>query len=190
MKKLLVLFLSLSLISCGSTPEEQATLTSEELSRIGVDLQSPCYQHYAVPKLNSNQVNGYGYIAWKSVRRVFVIGNTSTGGQYCSYSKGNNLPYEELSNNALSNCNNRMPNGTGCQIYAINSNIVYKPKSFTPAKTEVLQSNSNDLEKKETPLSPLQDDSNRLADAKNKCQELGFKASTEGFGKCILRLTK
>ena len=31
---------------------------------------------------------------------------------------------------------------------------------------------------------------NKLDEAKTKCTELGFKANTEGFGKCVLQLSK
>ena len=33
-------------------------------------------------------------------------------------------------------------------------------------------------------------ESNNIESAKNKCSDLGFKSGTEGFGKCVLQLSK
>ena len=33
-------------------------------------------------------------------------------------------------------------------------------------------------------------ESNNIESAKNKCSDLGFKTGTEGFGKCVLQLSK
>jgi hypothetical protein len=38
-----------------------------------------------------------------------------------------------------------------------------------------------------TPIKPAEVD---LSDAKKKCSDLGFKSGTEGFGKCVLQLSK
>jgi hypothetical protein len=37
------------------------------------------------------------------------------------------------------------------------------------------------------PIKPAEAD---LSDAKKKCSDLGFKSGTEGFGKCVLQLSK
>lgn len=37
------------------------------------------------------------------------------------------------------------------------------------------------------PIKPVEID---LSDAKRKCTDLGFKSGTEGFGKCVLQLSK
>ena len=40
------------------------------------------------------------------------------------------------------------------------------------------------------PLSPQMPSVIDFSDAKKKCSELGFKSGTEGFGKCVLQLSK
>lgn len=51
-------------------------------------------------------------------------------------------------------------------------------------RTNSLNNNSN------TPNTPTSPTSTSIDDAKTKCVELGFKARTEGFGKCVLQLSK
>jgi hypothetical protein len=176
MRKILAILVSLTLTSCVSmTPDEQ--------SRVSIDLKGQCYEMYASVKTNLG-ADGYGYIGWKGARRVFAVGNKANGAQSCSFYKGGIYSYEELKSLAVDNCNRGMDGRVGCQVYAIDSNIVSTPRPYIPLPSTVVE------EKKVNLPAVVEVNSIGISEAKNKCQELGFKAGTEGFGKCVLRLSK
>ena len=62
----------------------------------------------------------------------------------------------------------------GSEYNYYNFSCVKEPSSFVPTSSNV----------------PRAESSLPIDDAKNKCMDLGFKVGTEGFGKCVLQLTK
>jgi hypothetical protein len=69
-----------------------------------------------------------------------------------------------------------------CEIYAIGWNIVYKKKTDVEVeKPEVV---------KPTPISKKTTPKVSIDDAKKQCEDIGFKAGTEKFGECVLRLNR
>jgi len=69
-----------------------------------------------------------------------------------------------------------------CEIYAIGWNIVYKKKTDVELKKpEVV---------KPTPISEKITPKVSIDDAKKQCSDIGFKAGTEKFGECVLKLNR
>ena len=70
-----------------------------------------------------------------------------------------------------------------CEIYAIGWNIVYKKKTDVKVKkSEVVKPTPTPAT---TPTPKVSID-----DAKKQCEDIGFKAGTEKFGECVLRLNR
>ena len=174
---LILCLVGLALISCASiSPREQV--------RISADLKDDCYRLYG--SNTKNPVTGqWDYVGMTGFNRVFAVGNFGDR-QACAFSSAGVLAstHEELAVKAINTCNQAMPGGTGCQIYAIDSNIVYSPyatqASSTPMSRPTINSNPP----------PATSNSISIKDAKSKCSDLGFKTGTEDFGKCVLKLTK
>ena len=63
--------------------------------------------------------------------KAFAIGVPSSGLQACQYQYGGALRYsnEEIKELAITECNKRMPTGTGCVLYARNNEIIYDKES-------------------------------------------------------------
>ena len=85
---------------------------------------------------------------------------------------------DRVTSNALSSCE-RKGNG-GCMAIFVNNNCVLDLKPAVATKLPTLQIPSIDKEQQET----------SFIRAKEKCAELGFKAQTEEFGKCVLTVSK
>jgi hypothetical protein len=63
--------------------------------------------------------------------KAFAIGVPSSGLQACQYQYGGALRYsnDEIKELAITECNKRMPTGTGCVLYATNNEIIYDKES-------------------------------------------------------------
>ena len=181
--KIIATFRILTLCLVGLILISCASISSQEQSRISVDLQGDCQRLYGSNK--KDPVFGWDYVGWTGRNRVFAVGNAN-GQQSCGFAHDGVLgkSHNELAITALGICNSRMPGGIGCQVYAIDSNIVYSPSA--------IQTNSTPMSRPINNSNPPPATSNSISiqDAKSKCSDLGFKSGTEGFGKCVLQLSK
>lgn len=81
-----------------------------------------------------------------------------------------------------------------CAAYARNGGLppeVSKPKAEATKPQSI--ENQNGLNSQSSITTKAQADASErlsLEVSKQKCEELGFKPATEGFGKCVLQLTK
>ena len=64
-------------------------------------------------------------------KKAFAIGTPSYGNQVCQYQSGGGLRFgdDEIKELAITECNKRMPTGTGCVLYARNNEIIYDKES-------------------------------------------------------------
>jgi len=85
---------------------------------------------------------------------------------------------DRVTSNALNNCEKK-GNGS-CMAILVNNNCVLDLKPLAVTKMPVVQAPSVDRPPQEI----------NLIKAKEKCAELGFKAQTEEFGKCVLTVSK
>lgn len=173
---LILCLVGLAVISCAS-------ISSQEQSRVSVDLQGDCQRLYGSNK--KDPVLGWDYVGWTSRSRVFAVGNAN-GQQSCGFAHDGVLgkSHDELAITALGICNSRMPGGVGCQVYAIDSNIVYSPYANQANSTPMSRSINN------SNPPPATSNSLSIQDAKSKCSDIGLKPGTESFGKCVLQLSK
>ena len=171
--KITLLVGMLVLTSCASiSPQEQV--------RVSADLKSPCLELYG--NNLKNPVTGYwDYVGWTGHNRVFAIGNYN-GGQACGFGHGGiaTTTHDAAAMIAISTCNRSMPGGVGCQVYAIDSNIVYNPSTAVPINSY----------QPTTQPSGSSSGAVSIDVAKAKCKDLGFNFKTEDFGKCVLQLSK
>jgi hypothetical protein len=108
------------------------------------------------------------------------------GGDYISYMKSQCSRYGGLDMNSISD--------TSTGILMNNFGLVKEyrckglPKNSTPITlpNQVIEKINPQAENQ------VKRESNgiSMSDAQNKCRELGFNPKTEGFGKCVLQLTK
>ena len=95
--------------------------------RASTELISDCFL------LFSKSINGrLAYWDISGFRnRAFAIGVPSSGGQVCQYQFGGALRYsnDEIKELAITECNKRMPTGSGCVLYARNNEIIYDKES-------------------------------------------------------------
>lgn len=172
-KNISLLIAAFALTSCASiSPQEQA--------RISVDLKGTCLRLYG--NNQKDPVTGYwDYVGWTGHNRVFAIGNYN-GQQACGFGHGGmaTTSHDQAAMIALSQCNKSMPGGVGCQVYAIDSNIVYNPSSAPPINNY----------QPPTQQTTASSGTSSINSAKEKCKDLGFKSGTEDFGKCVLQLSK
>lgn len=174
---------SATLLLAGLLLSSCATISSHEQSRISVDLKAECHKLYGSNV--KDPAFGWDYVGWTGHNRVFAVGNASNGQQACGFAHDGVLgkSHNELASIALGICNGRMPGGVGCQVYAIDSNIVYSPFA---AQTNLIPMNAPITNSAPTSSA----NSMNMQDAKNKCADLGFKPGTEGFATCVLRISK
>lgn len=95
--------------------------------RVSTELISDCYL------LFSKGTNGN--LAYWDInflrKKAFAIGTPSYGNQVCQYQSGGGLRFsdDEIKELAITECNKRMPTGTGCFLYARNNEIIYDKES-------------------------------------------------------------
>ena len=173
MQKIILLIISFALASCAS-------ITPKELVRVNADLRGACHQLYALPRTDLSP-DGHGYVGWVGHNRVFAIGDAN-GRQVCGFAHGGiaSTSHDQLTEMALNSCNRRMPNGVGCQVYAIDADVVYSPTATMPTAPSVGYERTANT----PPTTNI-----GIPEAKAKCLDLGFKAGTEGFGKCVLKFS-
>lgn len=92
--------------------------------------------------------------------------------------------FEKLEAVAIQRCENaKSPSiKTPCLTYARNNEIVWNPSMHIKVTNPQPDQKSQELK---PPIQTLD-----INDAKAKCADLGFTPNTEGFGKCVLRITK
>ena len=131
-----------------------------------------------------NFVNGDKYIGeYKDNKRngqgIFFRSNGRVGlGEWVD-GKPNGLFIEYASDKSIER-SGLFKNGKLTNSQVIDPSFFSRISSFSNFNSSVIA----------VPQIPQEGASQNLDSAKTKCAELGFKPSTEGFGKCVLQLTK
>ncbi len=197
---LFLLPLQIFFAGCVATPNESVTRN---------DLRGQCFAMFMYPRFEGDQPAGLyqgriGYQYWgeKIKIKAFAIGVDDKDGQVCAYfmqgaESGANM--ESVKMKAIQTCNSFSKGTNTCVIYAIgDQTIVYDRLHHT----QLIQNQKNALAQRlkvdqelkqnsaQAPAISNKQPSIDFNTAKIKCAELGFKESTEGFGKCVLQLTK
>jgi len=186
MKNIIALTFLILIVGCAP-PALVKKEASSTLGKICLDLFScgmpGCYNYGNAPDVNDGS-------------SAFAFVNTKNGvNQTCGWAhasavvdlKGSWTP-DETQELALQKCEESKsryltPNDWNkCEIYAIGWNIVYKKKTDVELKKpEVV---------KPTPISEKITPKVSIDDAKKQCSDIGFKAGTEKFGECVLKLNR
>lgn len=131
-------------------------------------------------------------ITWKSDPPGATVTVQNINGEYLNYRTPIKILYPSLSTNGYridkGKCMMtplvRWSDGTTldsfqyCPPFLWDSEYTFTKPSAPPVST--FQPNA----------SPVQQNSTSMDNAKKKCSDLGFKSGTEGFGKCVLQLSK
>lgn len=87
---------------------------------------------------------------------------------------------------AVNGCNQRLPQGLTCAVYAEDDRIINVPPNYPIVAQVSPQNNLNEGKSSTSPSSSMS-----IEDAKKKCGgDFAIPAGTERFGKCVLLLTK
>lgn len=179
MKKSLFLTLPLliSLVSCAYT-------TSTEVTSADRYLKGNCKEAYLSSRTSASS-DGFGYQYHRYRVRAFAVANYGET-QVCSWWHGPwGTPQSQANLMAVNGCNQRLPQGLTCVVYAEDDRIVNAPPNYPIIAQISPVSNTTETKPVAAPTSTMS-----INDAKSKCSELGFKPGTEGFGKCVLRLSE
>ena len=122
-----------------SVPVQQASAVNQTVAVAPTQLTGDC------SLLFSKGINGnFAYLEVEfPQKKAFAIGVLHTGYQVCQYY--NTINYnrnsdDEINKRAISECNKKMPGGTGCVLYATNNEIIYDKESH---ERQLNQNNSN-----------------------------------------------
>lgn len=179
MKKSLFLTLPLliSLVSCAYT-------TSSEVTSADRYLKGNCKEAYLSSRTTVSS-DGYGYQYHRYLVRAFAVANYGDN-QVCSWwSGGWGTPQSQANIMAVNSCNQRLPQGLTCVVYAEDDRIVNAPPNYPIIAQTSPANNIIETKPVTAPTSSI-----NINDAKSKCSNLGFKPGTEKFGDCVLRLSK
>jgi len=155
-----------------------AHVTSGERLAAERYLKSPCLEAFLSSRTTSSS-DGFGYQYWRYKPRAFAVANYGDQ-QVCGWYAGAlGADRGAINQAAIQTCNQYLPSGLVCGLFAVDDSVV-----GVPASHSIQQAPRENVQK--TPPSQQLD----IDKAKIKCAELGFKTSTEGFGKCVLKLTK
>ena len=122
-----------------SVQVQQASAVNQTVAVAPTQLTGDC------SLLFSKGINGqFAYLEVEfPQKKAFAIGVLHTGYQVCQYY--NTINYnrnsdDEINKRAISECNKKMPGGTGCVLYAMNNEIIYDKESH---ERQLNQNNSN-----------------------------------------------
>ena len=123
----------------GFVPVQQASAANQTVVLAPTQLTGDC------SLLFSKGINGqFAYLEVEfPQKKAFAIGVLHTGYQVCQYyntSNYNRNSDDEINKRAISECNKKMPGGTGCVLYATNNEIIYDKESH---ERQLNQNNSN-----------------------------------------------
>jgi len=130
---------------------------------------------------------------------TFVSGNKYVGEVNDGKAHGQGIYYRSNGDVALGEWKEGKPDGLHIEYHAgktVKRSGIFKdgnlvsseyidPNSFTRIARNNIVSLVSDTQQKNKESNSL-----NMDNAKSKCEELGFKTTTEGFGKCVLQLTK
>jgi hypothetical protein len=148
-------------------------------------LKNNCKEAYLSSRTSVSS-DGFGYQYHRYRVRAFAVANYGDT-QVCGWWHGPwGTPQSEANLMAVNSCNQRLPQGLTCAVYAEDDRIVNVPPNY-PLIVQAPPENKPN-ETKPTTSSNL---SVSIEEAKKKCGGvLGFKPDTEQFGKCVLLLSK
>ncbi len=166
------------LASCAYT-------TSSEVTSADRYLKGNCKEAYLSSRTTVSS-DGAGYQYHRYRVRAFAVANYGDT-QVCSWWHGPwGTPQSQANLMAVNSCNQRLPQGLTCAVYAEDDRIVNAPPNYPIVAQVSPQNNLNEGKSSTPPISSMS-----IEDAKKKCGGvLGFKPDTEQFGKCVLLLSK
>lgn len=173
---LLLICSIVSLASCAYT-------TSTEVASADRYLKGDCKEAYLSSRTSVSS-DGFGYQYHRYRVRAFAVANYGDT-QVCSWWSGGSVSQSHANLMALNGCNQRLPQGLTCVVYAEDDRIVNAPPNYPLIAQVQPQNNMGESRVSKSDPSPS------IEDAKKKCEvDLGFKPGTEQFGNCVLLLSK
>jgi hypothetical protein len=175
--------LVLTLSSCAYVTQSEQTAADRYL-------KGPCKDLFLSSRTSSSSYLGdIGYQYLRYTTRAFAVANYGDR-QFCGMANdggGFHVGGSRTAANekALSICNNQLPSGLTCSIFAENDTIINVPPNYPIISQTSPASNITETKPVTAPTSSI-----NINDAKSKCSDLGFKLGTERFGDCVLRLSK
>ncbi len=155
-----------------------AHVTSGERVAAERYLKSPCLEAFLSSRTTSSS-DGFGYQYWRYKPRAFAVANYGDQ-QVCGWYVGAvGADRNAINQAAIQTCNQYLPSGLVCGLFAIDDTVV-----GVPASHSIQQVPKENVQKNSSSQQP------DIDKAKIKCAELGFKTGTEEFGKCVLRLSQ
>jgi hypothetical protein len=177
-KLCLPLIALVSLASCAYT-------TSSEVTSADRYLKGDCKEAYLSSRTSASS-DGFGYQYHRYRVRAFAVANYGDT-QVCSWWHAPwGTPQTQANLMAVNSCNQRLPQGLTCTVYAEDDRIVNAPPNYPIVAQVSPQHKLNEA----MPSNP-QSSSMTIEEAKKKCSgDFAIPVGTERFGKCVLQLTK
>jgi hypothetical protein len=160
-----------------------AHVTSGERVAAERYLKSSCLEAFLSSRTTVSS-DGFGYQYWRYQPRAFAVANYGDQ-QVCGWYRGAaGANRNSINEEAIQACNKYLPPGLVCGLFAVDDSIVGIPTSHS-----IQQAPIENIQKPSPPSPSSTSQQLGIDKAKVKCADLGFKLGTEGFGKCVLKLS-